>query len=97
MRIKDGSPLNCGMLGASSVGIEIEQLILKNSLSYKNAHPETSQSRMMKGLRQLLRDVYAYDGFLAGDWIKSIDLLTHASHDRRKAILEKMISELTQS
>lgn len=90
MRIKDDSPLNCGMLGASSVGIEIEQLILQKSLRYKTPHGEITV-KDDEGLRQLLRDVYAYDGFLAGDWIKSIDLLR--THPRsQKSNLEKMIS-----
>lgn len=90
MHIKDESPLNCGMLGASSVGIEIEQLILKNSLSYKTPSGDITVKND-EGLRQLLRDVYAYDGFLAGDWIKSIDLLR--THPRsQKSNLEKMIS-----
>ncbi len=91
MKIEDGSPLNCGMLGASSVGVEIEQLILKNHLTYKTATKEVSV-KDDEGLRQLLRDVYAYDGFLAGDWIKSIDLLR--THPRaQKSALEKMISK----
>jgi len=42
-------------------------------------------------LRQLLREVYHYDGFLAGDWIRSIDdLRTHVR--RQKAILERAIA-----
>jgi hypothetical protein len=28
LKIVDGSPLNCGMLGASSVGVEIERMIV---------------------------------------------------------------------
>jgi hypothetical protein len=39
----------------------------------------------------LLREYYAYDGYLAGDWIKSIDLLrTHPRHQR--TVLEKAIT-----
>lgn len=90
MKIQDDSPLNCGMLGASTVGIEIEQLILKNQLTYRTATSEVKVTDD-NALRQLLRDVYAYDGFLAGDWIKSIDLLR--THPRaQKSILEKLIS-----
>jgi hypothetical protein len=38
-----------------------------------------------------LREVYAYDGYLAGDWITSIDLLrTHPRHQR--TMLEKAIA-----
>lgn len=89
MKIVDGSPLNCGMLHASSVGVEIEQLILANQMVYRTASGEVKVEDG-NGLRQLLRDVYAYDGFLAGDWIKSIDLLRTHPRAQRSA-LEKMI------
>lgn len=90
MRIVEGSPLNCGMLHASSVGVEIEQLILSNKLKYRLGN-EVIEVNNDEGLRRLLRDVYAYDGFLAGDWIKSIDLLR--THPRaQKSTLEKMIA-----
>lgn len=90
LHIVDGSPLNCGMLHASSVGIEIEQMLV-------NEQPEI----MVRGkkikitndtkIKTLLHEVYAYDGYLAGDWIASIDLLrTHPRHQR--TLLEKAIS-----
>ena len=42
-------------------------------------------------IKKLLSEVYAYDGYLAGDWIKSIDLLrTHPRHQR--TVLEKIIA-----
>lgn len=91
MKIQDDSPLNCGMLGASGIGVEIEQLILSKKLIYQTATTSVTVDSD-EGLRQLLRDVYAYDGFLAGDWIKSIDLLR--THPRaQKSALEKMISK----
>jgi len=91
MKIVDGSPLNCGMLGASAVGVEIEQLILENNLTYKTPDGR-KEVKTDTDLRELLRDVYAYDGFLAGDWIKSIDLLR--THPRaQKTALEQMISK----
>jgi hypothetical protein len=90
MRIVEGSPLNCGMLNASTVGIEIEELILNKKLVYKTAQGDV-KVESDEGLRRLLQDVYAYDGFLAGDWIKSIDLLR--THPRsQKSALEKMIA-----
>ena len=90
MHIVDGSPLNCGMLNASSVGIEIEQLILQKQLVYKTAQGE-KKVIADNDLRTLLRDVYAHDGFLAGDWIKSIDLIR--THPRaQKSALEQMIA-----
>lgn len=90
MNIVEGSPLNCGMLGATGVGVELEQLIVKSQLEYictegklKVVHDED--------IRTLLRNVYAHDGYLAGDWIKSIDYLR--THPRsQKAKLEKLIN-----
>ncbi len=91
MRIVEGSMLNCGMLGASSVGIEIEQLILEHQLEYSTPNGKR-QVKTDNDIRDLLRDVYAHDGFLAGDWVKSIDLLR--THPRlQKSNLEAMINQ----
>jgi hypothetical protein len=89
LKIVDGSPLNCGMLGASGVGVEIEQMIVneKPEIEVKGKRIRIYNDTKIK---ILLREVYAYDGYLAGDWIKSIDLLrTHPRHQR--TILEKAI------
>jgi len=90
LKIVDGSPLNCGMLGASAVGVEIEQMIVteKPVISVRGKKITIDNDTKIK---QLLREVYAYDGYLAGDWIKSIDLLrTHPRHQR--TTLEKIIA-----
>jgi hypothetical protein len=90
LKVVDGSPLNCGMLGASSVGIEIEQMIVQEKpeievRGYKHRIYNDTKIKM------LLKEVYAYDGYLAGDWITSIDLLrTHPRHQR--TVLEKAIA-----
>ncbi|HLG03879.1 MAG TPA: hypothetical protein VI731_09815 [Bacteroidia bacterium] len=89
LHIVEGSPLNCGMLKASSLGIELEQILLEEK-------PEI-QIREQKfvvdddnAIRRLLRNVYNHDGYLAGDWIKSIDLLrTHPRNQRTE--LERAI------
>ena len=90
LHIVDGSPLNCGMLNASAVGVEIEEMIVAEE-------PEiTVKGKTFKivndtSIKLLLREVYAYDGYLAGDWITSIDLLrTHPRHQR--TLLEKAIA-----
>jgi hypothetical protein len=90
LKIVEGSPLNCGMLNASSVGVEIEQMIVEEK-------PEIEiRGRKFKivndtKIKLLLQEYYAYDGYLAGDWIKSIDLLrTHPRHQR--TLLEKAIN-----
>ena len=91
MNVVPGSPLNCGMLGATGVGIELEQLIISEKLSVE-INGETLVVDEDHKIRTLLREIYAHDGYLAGDWIKSIDhLRTHPRAQR--AILEKMITE----
>jgi hypothetical protein len=90
LRIVDGSPLNCGMLHASAVGVEIEQMIVaeKPEIEVKG---KTYKIINDTSIKLLLREVYAYDGYLAGDWITSIDLLrTHPRHQR--TMLEKAIA-----
>ncbi len=90
LKIVDGSPLNCGMLGASGVGVEIERMIVdeKPEIEVRGKRIRIYNDTKIK---TLLREVYAYDGYLAGDWITSIDLLrTHPRHQR--TILEKAIS-----
>ncbi len=90
LKIVDGSPLNCGMLGASSVGVEIEQMIVeqKPEIDVRGKRIRIHNDTKIK---LLLKEVYAYDGYLAGDWITSIDLLrTHPRHQR--TILEKAIA-----
>ena len=90
LRIVDGSPLNCGMLHASAVSVEIEEMIVaeKPEIEVKR---KTYKIINDTAIKMMLREVYAYDGYLAGDWISSIDLLrTHPRHQR--TLLEKAIS-----
>lgn len=90
LRIVDGSPLNCGMLGASAVGVEIEEMIVaeKPEIEVRGKVYKITNDTQIK---LMLKEVYAYDGYLAGDWITSIDLLrTHPRHQR--TLLEKAIS-----
>ena len=89
LKIVEGSPLNCGMLGASAVGVEIEQMIVdeKPEIEVKGKKVRIYNDTKIK---LLLSEVYAYDGYLAGDWISSIDLLrTHPRHQR--TVLERAI------
>ena len=89
LKIVEGSPLNCGMLGASGVGVEIEQMIVeeKPEIEIRGKRHRIYNDTKIKFM---LGEVYAYDGYLAGDWIFSIDLLrTHPRHQR--TILEKAI------
>lgn len=82
LKIVQGSPLNCGMLQASEVGIEIEKMIVEEQplIEVHGKHFTIINDTLIK---LLLKEVYAYDGYLAGDWISSIDLLrTHPRHQR---------------
>ena len=90
LHIVDGSPLNCGMLGASAVAVEIEEMIVaeKPEIEVRGKKYKITNDTQIK---LMLKEVYAYDGYLAGDWITSIDLLrTHPRHQR--TLLEKAIS-----
>jgi hypothetical protein len=90
LKIVENSPLNCGMLHASAVGVEIEQMIVDERPEINIRGKRTKIYNDTK-IKLLLKEVYAYDGYLAGDWIASIDLLrTHPRHQR--TILEKAIS-----
>jgi hypothetical protein len=78
------------MLNASSVGVEIEKMIVEEQpvIAMKGKNIRITNDTQIK---LLLKEVYAYDGYLAGDWITSIDLLrTHPRHQR--TILEKAIA-----
>jgi hypothetical protein len=90
LHIVDGSPLNCGMLHASAVAVEIEEMIVAEKPEIE-VRGKTYKIINDTTIKLLLREVYAYDGYLAGDWITSIDLLrTHPRHQR--TLLEKAIS-----
>jgi hypothetical protein len=89
LKIVDGSPLNCGMLNASSVGVEIEKMIVEEKPEIEVRGKRFRIYNDTK-IKMLLTEVYAYEGYLAGDWITSIDLLrTHPRHQR--TVLEKAI------
>lgn len=90
LHIVPDSPLNCGMLGATHVAIELEQMIVEEQpeIAIKGKLVKITNDTQIK---HLLREIYAYDGYLAGDWITSIGALrTHPRHQR--TVLEKAIS-----
>jgi hypothetical protein len=90
LHVVDGSPLNCGMLHASSLGIELEALLLKEKPEVI-VRGHRIKVEDYKSIRLMLRNVYNHDGYLAGDWIKSIDLLrTHPRNQR--TLLERIIN-----
>ena len=90
LHVVPNSPLNCGMLHASTVGVEIEQMIVEEKPVLVVGGRKITIDNDTK-IKELLHYHYAYDGYLAGDWIFSIDLLrTHPRHQR--TLLEKAIS-----
>lgn len=89
LHVVPGSPLNCGMMHASAVGVEIEQMIVQEKPQLELDGKKVVVDNDTK-IKLLLKEHYAYDGYLAGDWIFSIDLLrTHPRHQR--TLLEKAI------
>jgi hypothetical protein len=90
LHVVPNSPLNCGMLHASTVGVEIEQMIVEEKPTLELGGRMVTIDNDTR-IKELLHYHYAYDGYLAGDWIFSIDLLrTHPRHQR--TLLEKAIS-----
>lgn len=90
LKVREGSPLNCGMLGATGLGLQIEELLLneKPTLDLRGSALKIDSPA---DIRRLLREAYGYDGYLAGDWLRSIDdLRTHARAQR--SALERMIA-----
>ncbi len=91
MNIVPGSPLNCGMLEAATVGIEIEQMLLEERPIIETPN-DIFRISADEDIQRLLREIYAHEGYLAGDWIRSIDKLR--THPRlQKSILEQAIRE----
>lgn len=89
MNVVPQSPLNCGMLEATTVGIELEQLLIDSKLRVNGQNGSFIVENEL-GIRRLLKEVYSWDGHLAGDWIKGIDKLR--THPRlQRTILEQAI------
>ncbi|PIQ26277.1 hypothetical protein COW36_15195 [bacterium (Candidatus Blackallbacteria) CG17_big_fil_post_rev_8_21_14_2_50_48_46] len=81
--IKEGSSLNCGMLGATKVALELEKLLLEQEPRFALPGQGHITLRHEQDIRVLLREVYAFNGYFAGDWVRSIDdLRTHPRTQR---------------
>jgi hypothetical protein len=90
LRVVAGSRFNCGMLGATGVGLEMERLLLARAPTLPLRGGVTCTIDSEDAIRALLRERYAHDGFLAGDWVRSIDdLRTHAR--LQKAVLRRAL------
>lgn len=89
MNLVHDSPLNCGMLEATTLGIEIEQMLIEEKLEVETNFKKIVVDGDNK-IPKLLDYVYGYKGHLAGDWLKGIDKLR--THPRlQRTILEKAI------
>lgn len=91
MNIVPGSALNCGMLEATTVGIEIEEMLIEQRVEVVTP----IKTIVIDGddkIPELLNFVYGFKGHLAGDWLKGIDKLR--THPRlQRTILEKGIDD----
>ncbi len=86
VRIDHGSPLNCGMLGATPLGLEIEQMLIEEKPIIYSPNG-TFVLRDEAGIERMLQDVYGHKGFLAGDWLKSISYLrTHPREQKARLV-----------
>jgi hypothetical protein len=85
LRIADEPALNCGMMAATRVAVRLERLLLQRQPCLRTRRGGEICIRTEADIRTLLREVYGYDGYLAGDWIRSIDdLRTHARSQRSR-------------
>ena len=90
LEVQSGSIFNCGMLGATRVAVDLERLVIELAPSVELGDGRVIRVDSEDAIRRLLRGRYGYDGYLAGDWIKSVDdLRTHARV--QKAILERAV------
>lgn len=90
IEIVRGSHFNCGMLGAGDVSIEFEREILARKPTVQ-VHGRAHALHDEHAIHRLLAEAYAFSGYLAGDWIRSIDDLR--THPRlQKSSLEKAIA-----
>lgn len=90
IEVESGSIFNCGMLGATRVAVDLERLLIELAPSIELGDGSVIRVDSEEAVRALLRGRYGYDGYLAGDWIKSVDdLRTHAR--LQKAILERAV------
>jgi hypothetical protein len=90
VEVEAGSVFNCGMLGATGVAVDLERLIIELAPSVELGDGRVIRVDSEDAVRRLLRGRYGYDGYLAGDWVKSVDdLRTHARV--QKAILERAV------
>lgn len=84
------SVFNCGMLGATSVAVDLERFLIELAPVVDLANGTSVRVDSEEAVRTLLRRRYGYDGYLAGDWVKSVDdLRTHVR--LQKTILERAI------
>lgn len=91
LTIAQGSSFNCGMLGASGLSVELERLVLRAKPTMRVRGRERA-IRTEDDIRELLADVYAHRGAIAGDWIRSIDDLR--THPRlQEAVLREAVAE----
>lgn len=90
LEVAKGSVFNCGMLGATGVAVALEAFLIEQAPTIDLADGTSIEVDSEEAVRTLLRRRYGYDGYLAGDWVKSVDdLRTHVR--MQKTVLERAI------
>jgi hypothetical protein len=85
LKIADDPALNCGMMNATKVAVELENLLIERCPVVTLRRGGRMRICCESDVRTLLSDVYGHDGYLAGDWVRSIDdLRTHARGQRSR-------------
>ncbi len=90
IEVERDSVFNCGMLAATRVAVDLERLVIELAPVVELANGRTLRVDCEQSVRRLLWERYGYDGYLAGDWVKSVDDLR--THTRlQKAVVERAL------
>ncbi len=90
IEVERDSAFNCGMLAATRVAVDLERLVIDLAPTVDLAHGEKLRVDCEQSVRRLLWKRYGYDGYLAGDWVRSVDDLR--THTRlQKAVMERAL------
>ena len=90
LTVEQGSVFNCGMLGATRVAVDLERLLLGLRPEVRLPDGGSLVLDSEEAIRTLLWKHYGYDGYMAGDWIRSVDDLR--THTRlQKSVVERAV------
>jgi hypothetical protein len=90
LTVEQGSVFNCGMLAATRVAVDLERLLigLRPEVTLLDGSKLVIDSE--EAVRKLLWTHYGFDGYFAGDWVRSVDDLR--THTRlQKSVAERAL------